>query len=705
MPFQYRLVFDIAQRLQKSQLKHLQSLEPEKSVQEITSRQVNGWSVKAVHQQDVFTAITDTETTTEPETKGWSYDIPQDQEEHVNPASKHSSVDWRFSAIEVTGIDMDQPVAAAAAADQGEPVPAMPARSKSFSNGGVEFLKGKFMGYGVVRLYKDSDLVDDDDNDEEALYDKPSSTTATAAAAATAAKPKADQPTSASIHDETVLAILAVPSYLTPYDFLGFIGAGFRPHVSHFRMVRTALPNRYMVLLKFRTSARAHEFYKEFNGRPFNAMEAETCQAVFVESVRFKRRGGGSGEEEEEEVRNSEIPYLLEDPFTVADQPDTATATATAPTEGGRTRRVSQSQPQPQLSPRPVPPPTPALTELPTCPVCLERMDATITGLLTIPCQHTFHCQCLSKWQDGSCPVCRYSQRDTSVAGGAHGGRRNCAVCQASENLWICLICGHIGCGRYDQAHAYDHYEVTGHCYAMDMASQRVWDYVSDGYVHRLLQNQVDGKLVELPESGSSRAGPRGAGSSGGGSAAADVAAAAMKAAETSEKKLDDVGLQFAQLLSSQLDSQRDYYESLLASAADKASSALKRATAAEAENASLQQTQLQLQTQTLPELERSATKSAAKAAKYADLYGTARAQLDDELAMSAVTLAKLQRLETETAEREAEMAELREQVRDLMFFHEAQAKLAGAGEEVVEGQVVVGPAPGSGKGKRKKKK
>jgi len=28
---------------------------------------------------------------------------------------------------------------------------------------------------------------------------------------------------------------------------------------------------------------------------------------------------------------------------------------------------------------------------------------------------------------------------------------------------------------------------------------QRVWDYVGDNYVHRLIQNKADGKLVELP--------------------------------------------------------------------------------------------------------------------------------------------------------------------------------------------------------------
>ena len=39
--------------------------------------------------------------------------------------------------------------------------------------------------------------------------------------------------------------------------------------------------------------------------------------------------------------------------------------------------------------------------ELPTCPVCLERMDSAVTGLVTVPCSHTFHCACLSKWGGG----------------------------------------------------------------------------------------------------------------------------------------------------------------------------------------------------------------------------------------------------------------------------------------------------------------
>ncbi len=42
------------------------------------------------------------------------------------------------------------------------------------------------------------------------------------------------------------------------------------------------------------------------------------------------------------------------------------------------------------------------------------------------------------------------------------------------------------------------HFELTQHTYTMDLKRQHVWDYVGDNYVHRLIQNKGDGKLVEL---------------------------------------------------------------------------------------------------------------------------------------------------------------------------------------------------------------
>jgi BRCA1-associated protein len=45
--------------------------------------------------------------------------------------------------------------------------------------------------------------------------------------------------------------------------------------------------------------------------------------------------------------------------------------------------------------------------------------------------------------------------------------------------------------------HALQHYEESLHAYALDTETQHVWDFVGGGYVHRLLQNFEDGKIVE----------------------------------------------------------------------------------------------------------------------------------------------------------------------------------------------------------------
>ena len=71
----------------------------------------------------------------------------------------------------------------------------------------------------------------------------------------------------------TTVAVLAVPTYMTPSDFMGFVGEETIDAVSHLRLVRTAKVNRYMVLMKFRTPERARKFVAKFNGTEFNSME------------------------------------------------------------------------------------------------------------------------------------------------------------------------------------------------------------------------------------------------------------------------------------------------------------------------------------------------------------------------------------------------------------------------------------------------
>jgi hypothetical protein len=52
---------------------------------------------------------------------------------------------------------------------------------------------------------------------------------------------------------------------------------------------------------------------------------------------------------------------------------------------------------------------------------------------------------------------------------------------------------------RYKDGHAHAHWLSSHHCYAMELETQRVWDYAGDGYVHRLIQSKTDGKIVEVP--------------------------------------------------------------------------------------------------------------------------------------------------------------------------------------------------------------
>jgi len=78
----------------------------------------------------------------------------------------------------------------------------------------------------------------------------------------------------------TTLCVLAVPSYMSASDLLGFVGEATMDDVSHFRMIRTARANRYMVLMKFRSGKKAREWQRVWNGKVFNSMEVRFLIAL-----------------------------------------------------------------------------------------------------------------------------------------------------------------------------------------------------------------------------------------------------------------------------------------------------------------------------------------------------------------------------------------------------------------------------------------
>ena len=66
--------------------------------------------------------------------------------------------------------------------------------------------------------------------------------------------------------------VLAVPSWMSTADFLNFVSSA-HDSFTHLRVLRDGMPNRFMVLLRFRDVASAIAFYRDYNQRPFTSME------------------------------------------------------------------------------------------------------------------------------------------------------------------------------------------------------------------------------------------------------------------------------------------------------------------------------------------------------------------------------------------------------------------------------------------------
>lgn len=236
------------------------------------------------------------------------------------------------------------------------------------------------------------------------------------------------------------------------------------------------------------------------------------------------------------------------------------------------------------------------------------------------------------------------------------------------------------------------HHHETGHAFAMDIATQRVWDYVGDGYVHRIIQNKADGKLVELPAADSSALDPP------------DWADAVPR------EKFENMALEYTHLLTSQLESQRTYFEEKVERAADKASQASAAALSAQeaVESMTSRFTDLQtkydeLSNETVPALERSKARADRRADKFETMSRNMEKEWREEKAMNENLRERVEVLRTEVKTLKAANEDLTEQNRDLTFFISSSEKLKDQGEDVVEGTVSV-PEPSSSGGKRKKK-
>ncbi|XP_068937522.1 BRCA1-associated protein isoform X2 [Petaurus breviceps papuanus] len=411
------------------------------------------------------------------------------------------------------------------------------------------------------------------------------------------------------VRRSAMLCVLTVPATMTSHDLMKFV-APFNEVIEHMKIIRDSTPNQYMVLIKFSAQADADSFYMACNGRQFNSIEEDVCQLVYVERAEVVKSEDGAS-----------LPVM-------------------------------------------------DLTELPKCTVCLERMDESVNGILTTLCNHSFHSQCLQRWDDTTCPVCRYCQTPEPVE------ENKCFECGVQENLWICLICGHIGCGRYVSRHAYKHFEETQHTYAMQLTNHRVWDYAGDNYVHRLVASKTDGKIVQYECEGDT----------------------------CQEEKIDALQLEYSYLLTSQLESQRIYWENKIVR--------IEKDTAEEINNMKTKFKETIEKCDTLEHrlndllkekqsVERKCTQLNVKLAKLST-------ELKEEQEMNKCLRANQVLLQNKLKEEEKvlketcdqkdmQITEIQEQLRDVMFYLEAQQKInhlpAETRQEIQEGQINIAAA------------
>jgi len=284
-----------------------------------------------------------------------------------------------------------------------------------------------------------------------------------------------------------------------------------------------------------------------------------------------------------------------------------------------------------------------------------------------------------------------------------------CASCSSTTNLWICLICGNIGCGRYGRAHAHAHYQATTHLYALELETQRVWDYAGDGYVHRLIQNKADGKVVELPSAASSTSVvPR---DSGLGPSQADALSA---------EKIEAIGIEYSYLLTSQLDSQRSFYEGQtteLRSQIDELRGMVERLNREfekERENAKKDVLRQHEEDQAkLTQVFRDKAKAEHRAEKSMQLARKFEKDLREERAVSEGLMKNIGKLKEKVEQTDEEkgtfvtkIQDLEDQLRDVMFFLEAKTKIEkgdGLEAELAGGSIEVPISPPKSKTKRRK--
>ena len=272
-----------------------------------------------------------------------------------------------------------------------------------------------------------------------------------------------------------------------------------------------------------------------------------------------------------------------------------------------------------------------------------------------------------------------------------------CSECGATiDDLWMCLICGNVGCGRYQGKHAQHHYEETQHLFSMQLSTNRVWDYAGDNYVHRLIQSKGDGKLVEVPQASNNDS--------------------ILNPSTADDEKVEAVTLEYTFLLTSQLESQRKYFEDKMMLLEQMCNDQLQSM----AQEFTDSKRRIDELSQKYSESKREKEVIETKYTNLRKILDKLRNDYEEEKALNQslrnnqsewakkVEICE-KKLKQEQLSKEEKVKELEEQLRDLFFHLESQQKLEQDGvlskEEAQTSQMVVGNSPVTNSQKSRRRK
>lgn len=287
--------------------------------------------------------------------------------------------------------------------------------------------------------------------------------------------------TSRDTINSRMLCILAVPSSVGDDCFWPFVETS-RPALStrheessgieSIRLIRDPswAQGRSMVVLQFATQDATENFFMGHNNRRFTLSAPEECQIVYLASVIFVPQNSSP---------NSPKDYT---PLSklLTDQRST-TAPSTSPQLQAPPPQLPSSLSSSSTTRNEDGDEENTFVELPTCPVCMDRLDPDVSGLLYTPCNKSFYMDTRTEWVENVCPVC------ACIASHGRGGvHTECQECGTTRDIWVCLVCGHAGCGRGTGSHALEHFATTRHTFCYDLEKKRIWDYTLDKYVHRI---------------------------------------------------------------------------------------------------------------------------------------------------------------------------------------------------------------------------